>query len=71
MYSLISSHSMRSLLIEQVPAFLIALIITELIGELGDFMIEGAIFLVAWFVVDWGYQMLRKAYFSGNKDPAA
>ncbi len=71
MYSLIKSHTLRSFAIEQVPAILIALIITELFGGLGSFMIETAVFMVSWFVVDWAYQMLRNALAKDKKTPIA
>ena len=71
MYSLIHSNSLRSLLVEQLPVLLVSMIIAEMFYKFHSFTLETVAFLATWFVLDWGYQMLRRALSRENKYPAA
>lgn len=52
MYTLYRSLTIRSLLLQQLPALLISLVIAEVLYEFHSFTLEAAAFLVTWFVVD-------------------
>lgn len=61
MYSLIRSHTLRALLVEQLPVFLIAFVIATLFYKFGNFGAEAVAFLATWYVLDWGWQLIRRA----------
>lgn len=71
MYSLIKSHTMRALLVEQLPVFLVSFLIATLFYHFGNFAPEALAFLATWYVLDWGYQMVRRALFDDKKYPVA
>lgn len=71
MYSLLKSNSARTLLVEQLPVFLTAFIIAILFYHFGNFAPEALAFLATWFVLDWGYQALRRALVKSEKRPVA
>lgn len=52
MYTLYRSLTIRSLLLQQLPALLISLVIAEALYKFHSFTLEAAAFLVTWFVVD-------------------
>jgi hypothetical protein len=71
MYSLIQNNSLRALLVEQLPVFLVSLFIAEMFYKFHSFLLESIAFLVTWFVLDWGYQAVRRAFSSDKKMPVA
>ncbi|GAB2546574.1 hypothetical protein [Spirosoma aerophilum] len=60
MYTLIRSLSLKSLLLEQLPALLCALLVAESFYKFHSFLLEGICFLVTWFVFDALIQFVRK-----------
>lgn len=71
MYALIQNSTLRSLLLEQLPVFLISLFIAEMFYKFHSFLLESIAFLVTWFVLDWGWQMIRRAIWPAEKMPTA
>ncbi len=71
MYSLLKSNSTRALLVEQAPVFLISFIIAILFYHFGNFAPEALAFLATWFVLDWGYQALRRVLTHNKEHPVA
>ncbi len=71
MYSLIQNNSLRSLLLEQLPVFLVSLFIAEMFYKFHSFLLESIAFLATWFVLDWGYQKVRRAFAHEEKLPTA
>lgn len=61
MYSLMRSMSLRSLLVEQLPVLLLAMIIAEFFYKFRSFTLETIAFLATWFVLDWIVQSVRRA----------
>jgi hypothetical protein len=60
MYSLIRALPPRRLLLEQAPAFLIALTIAELLYKFKSFLLETGAFLVTWFIIDFIIQAVLR-----------
>jgi hypothetical protein len=61
MYTLIRSLPRRRLMLEQGPAFLLALTVAELFYKFHSFLLETMAFLVTWFALDFIVQ-----YFVGR-----
>jgi hypothetical protein len=51
MFSLIRNKTWRGLLVDEGPALLIALAISELFFKFHSFILEGSAFLVVWYVL--------------------
>lgn len=60
MYTLIRSLSLKSLLLEQLPALLSALLVAESFYKFHSFLLECICFLLTWFVFDGLIQFVRK-----------
>ena len=71
MYSLIQSNSLRALLVQQLPVFLVSMFIANTFYVFHSFLLESIAFLATWFVLDWGYQMVRRAVADDKKAPTA
>jgi len=52
MYTLIKAISPRQLLMEQVPAFVLSLVISESFYKFHSFTLECLAFLMTWYVLD-------------------
>lgn len=52
MYTLVRSMSPRQLLVEQLPVFLVSLIVAELFYKFHSFTLETLAFLATWYVAD-------------------
>ena len=58
MYTLLSSLTLRRLLLEQVPAFGISLLVSELFFKFHSFTLEVGAFLAVWYGVDVAIQFV-------------
>ena len=58
MYTLLSSLTLRRLLLEQVPAVGLSFIIAELFYKFHSFTLETGAFLATWYVVDVAIQFV-------------
>jgi hypothetical protein len=67
MYTLYRSLTVRSLLLQQLPALLLSLVIAEVFYKFHSFTLETAAFLVTWFVVDATFSRLIRV---GQRRPA-
>ena len=61
MYTLVRSMPLKQLLIEQLPALIVAIIIAELFYKFHSFTLEALAFLATWFVVDALYRIIAQA----------
>lgn len=52
MYSLIKAMSARQLFLEQLPVFVVSLLIAELFYKFHSFTLECVAFLATWYVLD-------------------
>ncbi len=62
MYSLISQHSARKLLLEQLPILGVSLLLAEVLYKFHSFTLECLAFLATWYVLDVFVLMLRRAW---------
>jgi hypothetical protein len=62
MYTLIRSLSLKSLLLEQLPALLLSLLVAESFYKFHSFLLECICFLVTWFVLDALIQFIGKQF---------
>ena len=60
MYTLITALPLRSLLIEQAPAFGLSLILAELFYKFHSFTLETMAFLVTWLAADGVISFVRR-----------
>ena len=58
MYSLLSSLTVRELVLEQAPALAVSFVIAELFYKFHSFTLECIAFLITWYVVDWLIQTI-------------
>ncbi len=59
MYSMTRNTTIRSLLVEQAPSFLVAFTVAELFYKFHSFTLECLAFLATWYVFDAAYYHLR------------
>jgi len=52
MYDLISRLTLKQLMTEQLPGFLMAFTVAELFYKFHSFMLETGAFLITWYVLD-------------------
>lgn len=60
MFTLLRSMSVRRLLIEQLPAFVIAFIIADLFYKFHSFALETGAFLLTWLALDAVIQFVAR-----------
>ncbi len=58
MYALLRSVPASQLAVQQLPSFVISLVIAEMFYKLGSFSLECVAFLATWFVIDFVWQTL-------------
>ena len=68
MYSLTSQHSIRKLLLEQLPILGASLMLAEMFYKFHSFTLECLAFLATWFAADACTVALRKAWKSRYND---
>ena len=69
MYTLVRSMPLKQLLIEQLPALIVAIIIAELFYKFHSFTLEALAFLATWFVVDALYRIIAQAVGQQKNNP--
>jgi hypothetical protein len=69
MYTLVWSMPLKQLLIEQLPALVVAIIIAELFYKFHSFTLEALAFLATWFVVDALYRIIAQAVGQQKHNP--
>jgi hypothetical protein len=69
MYTLVRSMPLKQLLIEQLPALVVAIIIAELFYKFHSFTLEALAFLATWFVVDALYRIITQAVGQQKNNP--
>jgi hypothetical protein len=69
MYTLVRSMPLKQLLIEQLPALIVAIIIAELFYKFHSFTLEALAFLASWFVVDALYRIIAQAVGQQKNNP--
>lgn len=62
MYELIRRLSVKQIAFEQLPPFLLALIIAELFYKFHSFLLETGGFLLTWFFLDAALSAFRKRF---------
>jgi hypothetical protein len=60
MYRLITASTTRALIAEQLPAFSVSLLVSELFYKFHSFTLECLAFLATWFVVDGISNLIRR-----------
>ena len=69
MYTLVRSMPLKQLLIEQLPALIVAIIIAELFYKFHSFTLETLAFLATWFVIDALYRIIARAVGQQKNSP--
>ena len=69
MYTLVRSMPLKQLLIEQLPALIVAFIIAELFYKFHSFTLEALAFLATWFVFDALYRIIAQAVGQQKNNP--
>lgn len=62
MYELIRRLTLKQLTMEQLPVFLVSLVIAELFYKFHSFLLETGAFLVTWCLLDAVYSALRARF---------
>jgi hypothetical protein len=57
-YQLLASVSRQELALRQLPAFAVAFVVASLFFKFGSFALECLAFLVTWFAIDAGIQLV-------------
>ena len=65
MYALLRSRPASDLVAQQLPTFVIALVIAEVFYKLGSFSLECIAFLATWFALDFVWQAVRGRWRGG------
>ena len=60
MYAITRLVPLRALLLEQLPAFALALLIAETLYKFRSFTLECLAFLATWYAADLGLQAVRR-----------
>ena len=60
MFTLIRAVSFGTLLQEQFPVLIISFVVAELFYKFHSFTLETAAFLVTWFALDAGVQVVKR-----------
>lgn len=60
MYAITRLIPLRALLLDQLPAFAVALLIAETLYKFKSFTLECLAFLATWYVVDLTLQAVRR-----------
>lgn len=60
MYAITRLIPLRALLLDQFPAFAVALLIAETLYKFKSFTLECLAFLATWYVVDFTLQAVRR-----------
>lgn len=62
MFTLVRMLPVQRLLLEQLPALVVAFAIAEVFYKFKSFTLECAAFLATWFVIDAGVQLARRLF---------
>ena len=59
MYTMLRQRSVSTLLIDQLPPLVAALLVAEFFYKFHSFTLECVAFLATWFVIDWIWSKVR------------